>query len=152
MKADSSGMKCTAALPFREDRQAISPTATVWMSAGSFSPTTPAGPGLSAAPSLTNQHAVFPSHTHINRQIMPTDGFTSWYAKHKKRVFVWSFWRSRVCEWTFSAFVECEDASGETEGEVSGLLNNAVRFWAADGADQEKPAVWQQQSLSLDLS
>lgn len=47
-------MKCTAALPFREHRQAISPAATVWMSAGSFNPT-PTGPGLSARPPLTNQ-------------------------------------------------------------------------------------------------
>lgn len=102
-----------AASPCREDRQAISPAATAWTSAGGVSPT-PAGPGLSAGPSSTNRHAAFPStcgpHANTYEPAHPRDAyrwFTSWQ---------------------------------EADGDASGLLNNAVRHRAADGADQEKPA------------
>lgn len=46
------------ALPFREDRWAISLTAATSISAGGFGPTR-AGPRLSAGPLLTNQPCVF---------------------------------------------------------------------------------------------
>lgn len=89
---------------------------------------------------------------------MPTDGSQVCMQNTKKgpclKLLVQLFeYVSEALLLSFSVKMPQErEKQSKREKEVWGLLNNAGRYLAANGAaDQEKAAVWQQQSLALEL-